>query len=119
MKLNHINLVVSNVAEAIKLFETYFGFKCTETKGDNIAAILKGTDDFTLVIMTSRNGEATYPDAFHIGFMLDSKEEIIKNYNSLKNGGISVGQEPRKIRESFGFYFNFDNIIIEIGCYIN
>jgi catechol-2,3-dioxygenase len=119
MKLNHINLVVSNVANAIKLFETYFGFTCTGIKGDNIVGILKGADNFTLVIMTDKNGPATYPGAFHIGFMLDSEEEVTKTYNALKNGGVAVGQEPKKIRDSFGFYFNFDNIMIETGYYLS
>jgi catechol 2,3-dioxygenase-like lactoylglutathione lyase family enzyme len=115
MKLNHINLVVANVADTIKLFETYFSFKCTTIKGDNIVAILKGADDFTLVVMTDKDGRAAYPKAFHIGFMLDSEEEVAKTYNTLKNGGVEVGQEPREIRDGFGFYFNFDNIMIEVG----
>jgi len=119
MKLNHINLVVSNVADAIKLFETYFSFKCTDIKGDSIVAILKGADDFTLVIMTDKNGQITYPNAFHIGFMLDSEDAVTKTYDNLKIGGITVGQEPRKIRDSFGFYFNFENIMIEVGHYLN
>lgn len=82
MKLNHISLVVSNVANAIKLFETYFNFKCTEVKGDNIVAILKSADDFTLVIMTDKNGQTTYPNAFHIGFMQDSEDKVTKIYTA-------------------------------------
>ena len=119
MKLNHVNLVVSNVAEAIIFFETYFNFKCTDIKGDNIVAILKGADDFTLVIMTTKEGDAIYPDAFHIGFMLDNTNAVTETYEKLKNGAIAVGQEPRKIRDSFGFYFNFDTVMIEVGHYIN
>jgi predicted enzyme related to lactoylglutathione lyase len=119
MNLNHINLVVSNVAEAIVFFETYFNFKCTDIKGDNVVAILKGADDFTLVIMTSKEGKAIYPDAFHVGFMLDNTNAVTETYEKLKSGGIAVGQEPRKIRDSFGFYFNFDNIMIEVGHYLN
>lgn len=119
MKLNHINLVVSNIADAIKLFETYFSFKCTDIKGDNIVAILKGADDFTLVIMTDKNGQTTYPNAFHIGFIQDSEDEVTKIYTALKNGGIDGGQEPRKIRNSFGFYFNFDTLMIEVGYYLS
>jgi hypothetical protein len=118
MKLNHINLAVSNVLDVIKLFETYFGFTCAEIKGDNVVAILKGTDDFTLVIMAARNERPIYPDDFHIGFMLGSEEEVTKTYNALKNGGIAVGHMPRKIRGSFGFYFSFDNIVIEVGYYL-
>jgi len=47
-----------------------------------------------------------------------SEEKVMQSYNHLKNGGIAVGQEPRKIRDSFGFYFNFDNIMIEVGHYL-
>lgn len=119
MKLNHINLVASDLAEAIKLFEGYFNFKCTSIKGDNVLAILKNPDDFTLVIMKDKNGQVTYPDAFHIGFMLDSEIEVIKTYEALKAAGIFVGQEPRKIRDSFGFYFNFDKLMIEVGHYLS
>lgn len=119
MKLNHINLVVSNVADAIKLFETYFNFKHTEIKGDSMVAILKNPDDFTLVIMADKKRQATYPNAFHIGFMLDSEETVMETYDALKNGGVAIGQEPRKIRDSFGFYFNFDNIMIEVGHYLD
>jgi catechol 2,3-dioxygenase-like lactoylglutathione lyase family enzyme len=115
MRLNHINLVVSNVAEAIAFFETYFNFKCTGIKGDNIVAILRGAGDFTLVIMTNKDGNAIYPKAFHIGFMLDNTNMVTETYEKLKSGGIAVGQEPGKIRDSFGFYFKFDTVMIEVG----
>lgn len=119
MKLNHINLVVSNVAEATSFFETYFNFKCTDIKGDNIIAVLEGTDGFTLVIMTNKEGKVIYPEGFHIGFMLDNQNAVTEVYGKLKSGAISVGQEPGKIRDSFGFYFTYDNIMIEVGHYLN
>ena len=119
MKLNHINLVVTDVAKAIHLFETYFSFKCTEVKGENIIAVLKGEDDFTLVIMTNKEGDFTYPEAFHIGFMLSDAEQVITIYQQLKEDGFNIGNEPKKIRDSFGFYFRFENIMIEIGHYLN
>ena len=118
MKLNHINLVVSNVAGAIDLFETYFNFKCTDTKGDNIVAVLKSAEDFTLVIMKGKEGKTIYPDAFHIGFMLNNVDAVTQTYEKLKSGSMAVGEEPRKIRDSFGFYFTYDNLMIEVGHYI-
>lgn len=118
MKLNHINLVVRDVAAAIHLFETYFDFYCTEVKGNNIIAVLNGAaDDFTLVLMSNKDGELVYPTAFHIGFMLDSTDEVIAVYERLKQGQVAIGLAPQKIRDSFGFYFNFDNIMIEVGHY--
>ncbi|MGY3213344.1 VOC family protein [Mucilaginibacter sp. HD30] len=115
MRLNHINLVVSTVENTVKLFETHFSFKCETIKGDNAIAILKGEDGFILVIMKDKAGEVTYPHAFHIGFMLNSEEEVTKCFESLKNDGITIGRVPGKIRDTFGFYFNFDSLMIEVG----
>lgn len=119
MNLNHINLVASNVPEALKLFETYFSFKHIETKGDNRVAILKGENGFTLVIIKDKGGQARYPEAFHLGFMLDTEEAVWQTYHLLKNDGLIAGQEPRKIRDSFGFYFHYDNMMIEVGHYLD
>ena len=117
MKLNHINLVVGNVEAATHFFETYFDFKCIHIKGDNVVAILKGTEGFTLVIMKDKAGNPNYPGAFHIGFMLNSEGKVIETYQKLKTAGFISEQEPKKIRDSFGFYFTFENILIEVGHY--
>ncbi len=118
MKLNHINLVVINVLTAIDLFGKYFGFTCIETKGNNAVAVLKGADDFTLVLMSAKDNELVYPQAFHIGFMRETIEEVNEIHSKLKNAGFEVGPEPKKIRDSFGFYFTFENIMIEVGHYL-
>lgn len=64
MKLNHINLVVKDVALASRFFETWFGFRCKEIKGENIVAVLKGEDDFTLVLMKSKEFGSQLPRRF-------------------------------------------------------
>ncbi|MGZ4034029.1 MAG: VOC family protein [Bacteroidia bacterium] len=117
MKLNHLNLVVTNIAETVSFFENYFNFKCTQIKGDNIIALLTGTDNFSLVLMTDKEGNSNYPKDFHIGFMLDTADEVNETYKKLKAGNVKVESEPRKIRDSFGFYFHFDNLFIEVGHY--
>ena len=119
MKLNHLNLVVADVAESIAFFETYFGFRCASIKGDNLVAVLNGEDNFILVLMRSKNNDIKYPEAFHIGFMLDTTEKVEAVYQKLMQGNISIENTPAKIRDSFGFYFHFNNIMIEIGCSIN
>jgi hypothetical protein len=117
MKLNHVNLVVNDVEAATHLFETYFNFTCTERKGENVIVVLKGKDDFTLVLMAGKDSAAVYPQAFHIGFMQENENAVIEIYEALKKGNYIEGQEPKKIRDSFGFYFTFDLLMIEVGCY--
>lgn len=121
MKLNHINLPVSDVATSSSFFEQYFGFKCIGKKGDNLIAILQGTDGFTLVLMAdnfNRNGNTTFPDAFHVGFLLESNEEVTNIYNRLLAAGFATEQAPANIRGGYGFYFNAPgNILTEVTCY--
>ena len=119
MKLNHLNLIVNNVAAATIFFETYFDFKCTLIKGDNIIAILEGRDNFSLVLMSQKQGDVNYPPNFHIGFMLDTKEEVVAVHEKLKNGSFPLPAGLGKIRDSYGFYFHFESIMSEVGHYMN
>jgi catechol 2,3-dioxygenase-like lactoylglutathione lyase family enzyme len=115
--LNHLNLIVTNVAESVQFFERYFNFKCITIKGDNIIAVLHGPDGFELVLMSPKNKieEVIYPGSFHIGFKLENEEQVNEIYQKLKSDGIAIEHEPKRIRDSFGFYFHFESIMIEIG----
>ncbi len=120
MTLNHLNLVVPDVSRAILLFETHFGFTCVENKGRDSIAILRNSDDFVLVLMSSRLNKSenvSYPENFHIGFLQKDKESVIQIYEKLQTERLVFESEPRKIRDTFGFYFHFDNVMIEIGTY--
>lgn len=116
MTMNHVNLVVANVEAATSFFETYFEFTCTSVKGTNIIAILENNKGFSLVLSTVKNGDVAYPKDFHIGFMQETPEQVQRVYNLLKSGGIELGRPPGKIRNSYGFYFYFDKVFIEVGC---
>lgn len=122
MKLNHINLPVTDVAASISFFEQYFNFKCTDIKGDNIVAILEGADGFNLVLMANsfnRNGNATYPDAFHIGFFVENRDKVTDMYNRLLADGYATEHPPGNLRGSYGFYFNAPgNLLTEITCHV-
>ena len=118
MKLNHINLPVTDVGDAIQFFEKYFGFTCVAVKGNDLISVLKGADGFELVLMSSSMNKKTnfeYPENFHIGFKQNTREAVDDMYNNLTKGGISTGREPGKIRGSYGFYFYFDKIMIEVS----
>jgi catechol 2,3-dioxygenase-like lactoylglutathione lyase family enzyme len=120
MKLNHLNLTVSDVDSTSAFFETYFGFSSAGSGGNNMLAVLYGRDGFILTLMSeafNKNGLTEYPEAFHFGFILPSATEVSELYQQLKAGGIAVGREPTHIRGSFGFYFYFDKLFIEIGYY--
>jgi hypothetical protein len=119
MKLNGLDLVVTDVSAAVHLFESYFACTCLNTKRDNRIAILEGADGFSLVLMSAamtNNKASEYPEAFQVGFMLERIDAVNNTWQQLSNGGMEVGRAPGKIRDTFGFYFNYQNIMIEVGC---
>lgn len=121
MTLNHINLTVQDVPAARTFFETYFAFKCEDSKPNDSLSVLIGTNGFVLVLMNQRlneKGNHTYPDAFHIGFFFNNEAEVIALFDQLKSGGIPLKQQPQKIRRTFGFYFHFQGVMIEIGSQV-
>ncbi|MDB5090667.1 MAG: glyoxalase/bleomycin resistance/extradiol dioxygenase family protein [Mucilaginibacter sp.] len=121
MNLNHLNLSVQDVPAARIFFETYFDFKCDDSKPNDTLSVLSCANGFVLVLMNERlneNGNKTYPDAFHIGFFLDSQDHVITLFDKLKAGGVHLEQQPQKIRRTFGFYFHFQTVMIEIGSQV-
>jgi catechol 2,3-dioxygenase-like lactoylglutathione lyase family enzyme len=120
MHLNHLNLPVADLAAARTLFEDLFGFQLLDQRGDVIASL---TDDngFTLVLANAaRFGGETprYPNTFHIGFILDQRENIDQMYDRVSAAGITPDHRPRRQHGSYGFYFTaLDGILFEIASY--
>jgi catechol 2,3-dioxygenase-like lactoylglutathione lyase family enzyme len=112
MTINHLNLVVPNVAEATHFFTSYFAF--TRAGGDDALAVLANAAGFTLVLM---RGKDAYPKAFHIGFMLTGPALVDDLHAKLHADGLKLPEAPKKIRDSYGFYFHYDNLFIEVGTY--
>jgi catechol 2,3-dioxygenase-like lactoylglutathione lyase family enzyme len=119
MQINHLNFPVTDVAQTKAFFEKHFNFACTEIKGDNMMAILQGEEGFVLTLMSqnfNRNGNSTYPDAFHMGFLVNDRDKVHTIWQNLHNDGIALDQEPHNMRGVFGFYFHAPgNILIEVS----
>lgn len=119
MRINHMNLVVTDVAKAIELFENHLGFTCIENRKDMVG-VLTNEDKFILIFWSAKlnkSAAVNYPENFHIGFYQEDQEAVRRIYEALKvNGGeLTFESEPRKLRDTFGFYFHFDQLMIEIS----
>lgn len=116
MQLNHINLCVPDVRETRHFFEQFLGFILIDKKGDGIIAILKNDAGFLLVLSKLAANDTAYPRDFHIGFMQSTQQQVMDIYNKLKGGGLTLEREPKKIRDTFGFYFTAPGgVMIEIA----
>ena len=106
MKLNHLNLTVSNVPDAHRFLEKYFGLK-----GYNGMEPREGmsfmSDDGGMLLALFRNEkgtEAKYPAGFHIGFIQDSEEQVNHINQRLREDGYQV-PKPARLHGSWTFYF--------------
>jgi catechol 2,3-dioxygenase-like lactoylglutathione lyase family enzyme len=117
MKINHINLVVTDVTKAIHLFENYLGFKCIENR-KNVVGFLTNEDNFVLIFWAAKLNKSdvvNYPENFHIGFYQQDEASVIRLYEAIKNEEVTFDSEPQKLRNTFGFYFYFEKLMIEIS----
>ena len=105
MVLNHLNLTVPDVPKSRDFFETYFGFKCVAERGRDALAVMVDESRFVLTLNNfDKATEVTYPGAFHVGFMQDSREKVDEIFEKLKAGGLDP-QPPREFHGAWTFYF--------------
>lgn len=101
MKLNHLNLTVTDVRAASTFLETYFGLRST---GGN-AGMAFLTDDNGLVLTLMKAGKTTnvtYPGNFHIGFFVESEATVDAINRRLKDDGYAVA--PPERLHAYTFY---------------
>ncbi len=106
MKLNHLNLTVSNVPETHRFLEKYFGLKSyTGTHPGEKMSFLSDDEGMVLALFLAKNGtEASYPPGFHIGFIQQSEDSVNQINDRLRQDGYQV-PKPSRLHGSWTFYF--------------
>jgi catechol 2,3-dioxygenase-like lactoylglutathione lyase family enzyme len=104
MKLNHVNLTVTDALETRQFLEKYFGLRSPEgVEQKRSFAVLFDDDGLVLtLIRASRTTEVTYPPTFHIGFGQESEQRVNEIYQRLKDDGFDV-QPPQRLH-AWTFY---------------
>ena len=104
MRLNHINLAVSDVPASRAFLETYFEMNCVSD--DSPETIVVMLDDAKNVITLSnfKKVEAVeYPGAFHVGFSQPSRAEVDALHRRLSDDGFGPGR-PKEFHGAWTFY---------------
>ncbi|WP_338452611.1 VOC family protein [Niallia oryzisoli] len=98
MKLNHINLTVTDVNAAREFLEKYFDLQTKSTHEDSFAVLV---DEDGLLLALMKGLQVSYPKSFHIGFSQESEERVNEIYQRLKNDGFDVKPPKRAHRWTF------------------
>jgi len=106
MKLNHLNLTVSNVPDAHRFLEKYFGLKGYNGMEPREGMSFMSDDSGMLLALfrSSNSASLKYPAGFHIGFIQDSEEEVNRINQRLRDDGYEVAK-PARLHGSWTFYF--------------
>jgi lactoylglutathione lyase len=105
MRLNHLNLTVTDVRASHSFLEKYFGLKDIGVK--NNMGFLTDPNGMVLSLThmkVGRETEVKYPATFHIGFIQESEERVNEVFQRLKDDGFDV-PPPSRQHNSFAFYF--------------
>jgi lactoylglutathione lyase len=118
MKLNHLNLTVTDVKAATRFLEKYFGMR--DMGGNGGMGFLTDDDNnwgFVLTLMKASEGtQGKYPSTFHIGFFVESEETVNEINRRLKEDGYDV-PAPEKNNHAYGFYVNAPGgFTVELGA---
>jgi catechol 2,3-dioxygenase-like lactoylglutathione lyase family enzyme len=118
MKLNHLNLTVSDVRQASDFLVKYFGMR--DMGGNKGMGFLTDEEDgwgFVLTLMKgSGRSPGTYPGNFHIGFFTGGKETVDEIHRRLKEDGFDV-PAPEDTGHSYGFYVQAPGgFTVEVGA---
>ncbi|GHO70257.1 glyoxalase [Ktedonobacter sp. SOSP1-52] len=98
MKLNHVNLTVTDVPATANFLETCFGLR---NQGGNKGFTVLFDDD-NLVLTLMKAGQVSYPGTFHIGFVQESEERVNEIYQRLKDDGFEM--KPPERSHAWTFY---------------
>ena len=90
MKLNHIDLPVTDTASARSFFERHFHMTCVYAREDGLTVLLD-EDGAALTLSPLPPGEPVkYPTGFHIGFNLDHEHELYEVHRSIVAGAVPI-----------------------------
>jgi catechol 2,3-dioxygenase-like lactoylglutathione lyase family enzyme len=90
MRLNHLDLQVSDVDAAREFFERFFSMRCRYQRQKQIA-IFESDAGFEFAVSNLFNSPPpSYPAEFHLGFVLEHTSEVRDIYERLKAAGVAM-----------------------------
>jgi catechol 2,3-dioxygenase-like lactoylglutathione lyase family enzyme len=115
MKLNHLDLLVPDVRAAADFFERCFDLEICSNRNSPAIAILSDRHGFTLVLQ--RAEAPSYPEGFHIGFLVEEEDEVRRQHARLVAEGIGPISDVIQNNRGLMFYCRGPGAVtIEVSC---
>ncbi len=117
MKLNHLDLQVSDVQRSVQLFEQLLGLQLQSSRTSPAIAILTDGDGFTLVLQRRKSETDTYPEGFHFGFLVADVETVRRfQADARALGLVDVSEVIENGRGVLVYVRTWDGLLVEVSC---
>jgi catechol 2,3-dioxygenase-like lactoylglutathione lyase family enzyme len=115
MKLNHIDLLVSDVQHSAAFYCECFGMTHTSNPNSPAIAILSDGCGFILVLQRAEPG-VSYPKGFHVGFLVDSPQTVRELQARARAAGSEVSDVIVNGRGTLSYFSAPDGYFVEVSC---
>ena len=115
MKLNHVNLGVTDVPAATAFLTRYFGLRVADwmPQNEHMGFTL---DDNDALVSVFKAKDAVYPKIFHIGFLQATPPEVDAIHERLLADGLEPGERNTE-HGRYVFYVNAPGgFLVEVSC---
>ncbi|MGE0328158.1 MAG: VOC family protein [Polyangiaceae bacterium] len=117
MKLNHLDLQVSDVSQTARLFEELLGFRCTSNPESAALVFMTDGAGFTLVLQRKKS-DAAYPEDFHFGCLVEDPTEVERFQAAVRAKGFEVSDVIRNNRGVLCYWRSPDGFLVEVSHHL-
>lgn len=116
MKLNHLDLQVSDVQRTVAFFERYFDLELQTSRTSPAIAILSDREGFVLVLQRRKSDADAYPEGFHLGFLVDDDATVRRVHARAREDGVEVSDVIENNRGVMIYFRAPDGYAVEVSC---
>jgi len=115
MRINHLDLLVHDVTASAAYFVRHFGLQLQSNPTSPALAILTDEQGFVLVLQRMQERQP-YPDGFHLGFLLDTVEEVHAMHARVAAEGAPVSEVIVNGRGTMIYLTTPEGYRVEVSC---
>ena len=114
MHLNHLHLIVPDVAASVEFFEKYFDLR--KSGGNAGLTVLRDESGFVLTLMKAGSKTSrTYPEQFHVGFFIEDEARVDEIHRRMLGDGLPASTPERT--HAYSFYVGAPGgFMVEVGA---
>lgn len=114
MKLNHLDLRVRDVSAFSAFLVRHFGFVVTSQAESKALVFLDDGHGFSLVLQRSAQ-DVTYPEDFHLGFLVEGADEVHRVRARLFDAGLEVPEVVVNGRGTLLYFRGPEGLLFEVS----